>query len=133
MNYLLDTHTFIWSILEADKIPAGIQEIVQNARNNVIVSVVSFWEISIKYGLGKIKLSGITPDELPIIAERNKFSIFALQPIDVATGHKLSWMGNHKDPFDRILIWQAIQNNMTIVSSDADFYLYRSLGLKVIW
>jgi PIN domain nuclease of toxin-antitoxin system len=133
MNYLLDTHTFIWSIVAPDKIPDRIKKIIQNAQNNVLVSVVSFWEISIKYGLGKIKLKGVTSDELPAIAERNKFSILALRPQDAATGHQLQWMGMHKDPFDRILIWQAIQNNMILLSKDNDFNLYRLVGLKLIW
>jgi len=133
MNYLLDTHTLIWSMHQLDKIPAPILEIIQDAQNNVAVSVVSFWEVSIKYALGKIQLNGITPEDLPSITERNKFTILALKPLEAASGHQLPWLGKHRDPFDRILIWQAIQNNMTLLSNDADFDLYRSIGLKLIW
>ena len=133
MNLLLDTHTFVWSMITPDKIPDRMRKIIQDAQNNVMVSVVSFWEISIKYGLGKIRLIGVSPEELPSIAEKNNFSILTLQAQDAASGHQLSWMASHKDPFDRILIWQAIQNNMTIVSMDTDFHLYRSVGLKLIW
>ena len=133
MNYLLDTHTLIWSILQVDKIPATVRAVLQDSQNNIAVSVVSFWEVSIKFGLGKIQLNGVTPEEFPIEAEKSKFTILTLTPSEASSGHQLPLLGKHRDPFDRILIWQAMQNNMTVVSNDADFGLYRMMGLKLIW
>ena len=133
MNYLLDTHTLIWSILQVDRIPVPTRAILRDSENTIAVSVVSFWEVSIKYGLGKIKLNGVTPEDFPTEAEKSNYTILTLKPSEATSGHQLTWLGNHRDPFDRILIWQAIQNNMTIVSNDADFGLYRTLGLKLIW
>jgi PIN domain nuclease of toxin-antitoxin system len=133
VNYLLDTHTLIWSILQVDRIPAYVRSILEDSQNNIAVSVVSFWEVSIKCGLGKIQLNGVTPEDFPKEAEKSNFTILTLKPADAASGHQLPWLGKHRDPFDRILIWQAMQNNMTVVSNDADFGLYRTIGLKLIW
>ena len=133
MNYLLDTHTLVWSILQVDKIPAPVQAILRDSQNNIAVSVVSFWEVSIKYGLGKIRLNGVTPEGFLTEAEKNNFTILTLKPFEASSGHLLPFLGNHRDPFDRILIWQAMQNNMIVVSNDSDFNLYRTLGLKLIW
>ncbi len=133
MNYLLDTHAFIWSIVDVDKISAPVRLILRDPQNTIAVSVVSFWEVSIKYGLGKIKLNGVTPEDFPVEAEKSNFTILTLKPEDAASGHQLSWLGKHRDPFDRILIWQALQSNMIVISNDTDFSLYRTLGLKLIW
>jgi len=97
------------------------------------VSVVSFWEVSIKYELGKIRLKGVTPEGFLTEAEKSNFAILTLKPSEASSGHLLLFLGNHRDPFDRILIWQAMQNNMTLVSNDSDFNLYRTLGLKLVW
>jgi PIN domain nuclease of toxin-antitoxin system len=133
MSYLLDTHTLIWSLLDIDKIPVDTRAIIQDTKNVIHISVVSFWECSIKFSVGKMEIKGFRPEDLPVLSERNQFAIFPLKSEDVASSHQLPWVGNHKDPFDRILVWQAIQNNLTIISSDADFDLYRNIGLKLTW
>lgn len=133
MNYLLDTHTLIWTILDADQIPPKTKAIIQNTQNIIHVSVISFWEFSIKYSLGKLTSNGISPEDLLPLTKKNQFSILPLQPEEVSTAYRLPWMGTHKDPFDRILIWQALQNNMTIISKDSDFSLYIHMGLRLTW
>jgi PIN domain nuclease of toxin-antitoxin system len=133
MNYLLDTHTLIWTILDANQISPKTRGIIQNTQNNIHVSVVSFWEFSIKYSLGKLTSSGISPEDLLPLAQKNQFSILPLKPEEVSTAYRMPWISTHKDPFDRILIWQALQTNMTIISKDSDFSLYLHLGLKLTW
>ncbi len=133
MIYLLDTHTLLWTLLDSKKISANTREIIQDTKNTIQVSVVSFWECSIKYSTGKMQIRGFMPEDLPFLSEKSLFVTLPLKPQEVSSGHQLPWVGNHKDPFDRILVWQAIQNNVTLISGDADFDLYRNFGLKLIW
>ncbi len=68
MRYLLDTHVFIWSVLNTKKIsPKGL-EILEDSNNQIFVSAVSFWEISLKYSVDKLNLSSLKPDMLPSLA-----------------------------------------------------------------
>jgi len=63
MNYLVDTHILMWSFFEPQRLSETIREIITDVSNEVWYSPVSLWEISIKYGLGKLKLNGLTPEE----------------------------------------------------------------------
>ena len=132
MSYLLDSHTLIWSILDQEKLSAKVRSILEDTDNRILVSAVSFWEISLKYALGKLNLQGIGPEQLPELAKQTGFELIAVSPEETATYHQLeaSW---HRDPFDRMLIWQAIQNKLTLVSKDSHIARYKSTRLKVIW
>ena len=120
MNYLLDTHTFLWSLFSPDKISNQSKNIILNSDNTIYVSVITFWEISLKYNLGKLELENILPDDIPEIAKRSGFLVFSLNEYDVSSFYRLP-KEIHKDPFDRLLIWQAIKNNLTIISKDRRF------------
>lgn len=63
MKYFLDTHSFLWSVFDDDKLPRTVTNILKNPDNDIYVSVVSYFEISLKYTLGKIELEGVMPDE----------------------------------------------------------------------
>lgn len=117
MSYLLDSHTLIWSLMDAEKLSAKVRSILEDTDNRILVSAVSFWEISLKYALGKLNLQGITPRQLPELTRQTGFELIELLPEERATYHEFeaSW---HRDPFDRMLIWQAIQNKLTIISKD---------------
>ena len=91
-----------------------------------------FWEISLKYNLGKLELVNSVPEDLPDMAERSGFAILNIDVQDAASFHRLP-KDIHKDPFDRLLIWQAIRNNLTIISKDVRFKEYRASGLNVVW
>ncbi len=132
MKYLLDTHAFLWSIIEDSKLSKEARRIIENSNNTIYVSAVTFWEISLKFGLGKIQLQGILPTELPKQALSAGFEVLPLSPEDCAGYHQLN-LTFHKDPFDRMLIWQAIQQNLAIVSKDEKFIQYKTSGLKTIW
>jgi PIN domain nuclease of toxin-antitoxin system len=105
---------------------------IQNPELAVSVSVVSFWEISLKYATGKVELSGVVPDDFPAIVRQSGFEILPIAADDAATFHHLPRM-EHKDPFDRLIIWQAISHKLTLISQDSAFSSYRKLGLKVLW
>lgn len=132
MNYLLDTHTLIWAILETGKLSSRSKKIIENPKNLIFVSAVNYWEISLKYSLGKLELNGVTPEEIQKIALETGFDQISLSPEETATYHNLA--GNwHRDPFDRMLIWQAIQGDLILVSNDKEMKKYQEDGLKVIW
>ena len=130
-SYLLDTHSFLWSILEPEKLGQQAIEVLENYDNAIIVSSITFWEISLKYSLGKFTL-GCKPDDLIKIAEDMGFAKVSLTPEEAALFYQLPRLV-HKDPFDRMLIWQAIANNLTLISVYSHFENYGQFGLKVIW
>jgi PIN domain nuclease of toxin-antitoxin system len=132
MNYLLDTHTFLWSLFNPDQLSAKAAQLIRNPENNITVSVVSLWEISLKYALGKLELTNILPDDLPDAAQQLGLDILPLESKEAATFYRLPHSG-HKDPFDRLIVWQAIQHKMTLISKDAMFGDYRKIGLKNVW
>jgi len=132
MNYILDTHTFLWSLFNPDKLSKSSKQTIISQENNIAVSVITLWEISLKYSIGKLDLSGVTPDELPHFAYETGFEITQINPDEVATFYKLPRLG-HKDPFDRLLIWQAIQQKRVLISKDNSFDEYKEYGLQMHW
>jgi PIN domain nuclease of toxin-antitoxin system len=130
MTYLLDTHYMLWSIADTMKLSRKAKNIITNPINQIIISTVSFWEVSLKSSLGKLEISGFAPEDLPEICLQMGFDIKTLSPEDSSTYHKLK-ATYHKDPFDRMLIWQAIQNAYTLISEDEQVKKYKSEGLKV--
>lgn len=130
MRYLIDTHIFLWSLFEPEKIPHKAGAAIRSPQNSIFVSVISFWEISLKYSLGKIGLKGVSPHELPGFAATIDFEILGLSIEDAASFYRLPRVP-HKDPFDRIIIWQAIQNNMILISRDEKIPEYQDTGLRI--
>lgn len=132
MNILLDTHVFLWSLFTTGKLSKAVIREVKSPNNDVAVSVVTFWEISLKSALGKLELTGVKPEELPDFAAQMNLEILPITAVETSTFHKLPRL-SHKDPFDRIIIWQAIQRKMTLVSKDRDFKAYHKFGLRTFW
>jgi PIN domain nuclease of toxin-antitoxin system len=133
MICLLDTHTFIWATLQTNNLSKKIREIISDRDNEICVSVVSFWEISLKTSIQKFSFENLNIKEFPVFAKNMGFSIMAMQEDETITFHELPLKKNHKDPFDRMLIWQAISKNMTMISKDELFKQYKEDGLKLIW
>lgn len=119
MKYLLDTHYMLWAIANSKKISKKIKGIITDSENSIIVSAINFWEVSLKSSLRKLEITGFAPEDLPGACLKMGFDIVALSAEDCSTYHKLIAV-YHKDPFDRMLIWQAIQNNYTIISVDGN-------------
>ena len=132
MNCLLDTHAFLWATFTPEKLSRTAHRIVTDAENDIFVSVISFWEISLKFALGKITMEGVDPEALPEIARRSGFDLLAFSAEDAASFHGLSREG-HKDPFDRMLVHQAIRHRKILVSADAALNVYAPHGLKLLW
>jgi PIN domain nuclease of toxin-antitoxin system len=132
MTYLLDTHVLVWALMYSSKLSETSLEILKNKKNIILVSTISFWEISLKHSMNKLDILKIIPEALPELAVEAGYKLLPLLPGDVANYHQLnaSW---HRDPFDKMLIWQAIQKDITLISKDEDINKYQSAGLKVIW
>ncbi len=132
MIYLLDTHTLLWTLFEDEKLSEKAREAISNAENEIYVSVISYWEISLKYALGKLELEGITPDELPEKAKEIDIETMELSEEDAITFYKLPRL-KHKDPFDRLIIWQAIRRDLPLISKDKIMEDYQKFGLVTLW
>jgi len=132
MKYLLDTHAFLWAIGQSSSLPEIVIRELKNPKNEVFVSAITFWEISIKTRIKKLDLGGIPQEDLVSLAEKMDFQVIDLTPEEANTYASLS-ESTHKDPFDRMLIWQCIQRNMTIISKDIEFEKFKDYGLKMLW
>lgn len=96
------------------------------------MSAVSFWEIAIKVRKGKLDIGKNKPGDLPTRALDMGFLLLGLLPEEAATMGQLA-EDTHFDPFDRMLIWQAISRQMTLVSGDRGFGRFREDGLRLLW
>ena len=133
MKYLLDTHTLIWSILDIEKLSPEVRNIIENPKNEIFVSGISFWEIAIKAQLGKFNFGGINIILIPNIAKDYGFNIISPDSYDFITYGELPQVEDHKDPFDRMLIHTAIRNDLIIISKDLWFKKYKEFGLLQLW
>jgi PIN domain nuclease of toxin-antitoxin system len=132
MKLLLDTHILLWLVYSPEKLPEHWLGMLKNPSNQLYVSHLSYWEIALKYGLGKLTLEGATPEDIPNLAQN--MAIISLAPTaqTLASVHKLPALEGHKDPFDRALIWTAICENLTLVSHDQKFSGYQAQGLSLL-
>jgi PIN domain nuclease of toxin-antitoxin system len=122
MNILLDTHIFLWYITRDDRIPVNMLPALRNPDNAVYLSVVSLWEMVIKYNLGKLPLP--QPPEPYLPTQRQRHQIANLD-LDEASVMKLADLpAFHRDPFDRMLICQAQQHNLIMATIDEQFENY---------
>ena len=129
MKILVDTHFLLWILFDSEKIKKQEREEFLNLENDIFISVVSLWEISLKVSIGKLQLYNVVPEEIHDLLKKNGFSILNLEHTIASSFHNLP--REHKDPFDRLLIWQAINNNMYFLSRDKDVLKYKKHGLML--
>jgi len=122
MKLLLDTHAFLWYISNDPRLPHHACDAIRDKSNEVYLSVVSVWEILVKYQIGKLPLPA--PADEFIEASRNEHRIQDLPLNRQAVSHLLSLPMHHRDPFDRMLICQALKDDLTIVTVDEWFNRY---------
>jgi PIN domain nuclease of toxin-antitoxin system len=122
MRVLLDTHAFLWFILDDPQLSAAAKAVIEDPANDVEVSPASYWEIAIKIKLDKYRLPQPYQSFMESQIAANDFHILHIEPRHTA---QLTTMDlHHKDPFDRLLIAQAMAEQIPIVSGDADFDPY---------
>lgn len=132
MKLLLDTHTFLWTISGSSNIPKSTRAAIRDPANEVFVSAVSFWEIAINVRRSKLDLGAIGPEDLVGLAEKIGFECISLSPEEAISYGRLA-EASHFDPFDRMLIWQAIGRKLTMISKDLEFGKLEPFGLKLLW
>jgi len=118
MNLLLDTHILLWWLDDNASLPANAREAIADTDNMIILSAAVIWEIRIKQGIGKLK---IAPNFYNVIKEQG-FEMLAITSDHAYAVGDLP--KHHRDPFDRILIAQAMLEGFTIVTHDAIFNKY---------
>lgn len=128
MKLLLDTHSFLWFVNNSPDLSANARNHIEDITNEVYLSIVSAWEIAIKTSIGKLQIP--VPVHLFIPAQMAT-NDFRLLPIEIAhLGLVASFPFHHKDPFDRLLAAQSLNESMPLVSIDAKLDLY---GVQRIW
>ncbi len=132
VKLLLDTHVFLWSLIDTAKLSANARAALHNPANDIIVSAVNFWEIAIKFALGKLDLHGVRPEGLPAEARIAGYRIVGLEPDVAASSYRLP-REIQRDPFDRMLAWQSMCAEWTLVSRDRLMAGYEPHGLKLLW
>ena len=128
MRLLLDTHTFIWLDNSPDQLSTEARKLLQDTNNDLLLSIVSVWEIQIKAQLGRLSLKG---DLAEVIQEQQEINGIELLPITLRHVLALSELpSHHGDPFDRLLISQSRIEDVTLVSRDR---IFSSYPVDVLW
>ncbi|MEW6608925.1 MAG: type II toxin-antitoxin system VapC family toxin [bacterium] len=122
MKLLLDSHIFLWFISGDKRLPEDMRDTIRNPINEVYLSIVSLWEAIIKYELGRLSLPQPPNIYLPIQRQRHQIASLSLDETSVSQLANLAKI--HRDPFDRMLICQAIEHNLTIVTVDGSICAY---------
>jgi PIN domain nuclease of toxin-antitoxin system len=128
MRLLLDTHTFLWWTTEDPQLSLRASELIADGHNQLFLSVVSIWEITIKAAKGKL----ILPEE-PASYLTNRMGLYRIVPLPIQMNHALhvySLPTYHVDPFDRLLVAQSQIESLVLVSKDEQIRRY---AVEVIW
>lgn len=122
MKLLLDTHIFIWYVRNALELPETARSAIRDPGNEIFLSVVSLWEAIIKFQLGKLPLPEPPQTFLPRMRDQHMIRSLSVDEGSVLQLAALPPI--HRDPFDRLLICQAVQHGLTIVTADPAFAAY---------
>ncbi len=128
MRLLLDTHSFLWFIAGDEQLSAVAREIIADMDNEVLLSVASLWEIAIKVSLGKLTLGKPFEELIPEQLVLNNIDVLPIGLDDLSLVATLPL--HHRDPFDRLIIAQAITGELPIVGKDSAFTQY---PVDLIW
>ena len=126
MDYLLDTHTLLWSLNSSEKLPEHIKEIINNRRNRIFVSNVSLWEIEIKHHKNP-SLMPYTAQKIYNALNRADFIEMDVRDEYIFELANISSQGIHKDPFDHLLLATAKCEEMVLISHDTNTSLYKDV------
>jgi len=131
MNLLLDTHAFIWFIEGNTTISKKALSLIEDKGNKIFVSIISLYEMAIKQKIGKLILSN-TLQSFFVYAVAAKITMLPVSEGALTEYNNVPLIGEHKDPFDRLIIATAIFEKLDIISIDAQFKNYSSL-VNIIW
>ncbi|SRR5579885_1140753 len=118
MRLLLDSHVLLWALTNSEELKSGLKRVILSRDNNVVVSAATVWEIAIKQQLGKLR----APYNLLEAIEFCEFGSLSISPVHALTAGRLP--RHHDDPFDRLLVAQALIENFTLVTRDRRLAAY---------
>jgi PIN domain nuclease of toxin-antitoxin system len=125
---LLDTHAFLWWITDDDRLSTTARDAIADGGNEVLFSVVSAWEIATKAALGRLTIEGAIREFLPQQIEANAFQVL---PIHLRHALRLVDLPEvHRDPFDRMLVAQALEEDLAVITGDRQVAAY---PVRVVW
>ena len=128
MRCLLDTHTFLWFINGDDRLGKRAREVISNIESEVLLSIASLWEIAIKISLGKLELELSFPELVQRQLIANEIGLLPIDPRHLFTLTDLPF--HHRDPFDRLIIAQAMSEGIPVLSGDEEFQSY---PVQTVW
>jgi len=128
MRLLLDTHTFLWFVLDDPQLSVSARTLIEDPANDILISPATYWEIAIKVRLGKLVLFAPYDDFMQRGIIGNDFEVLLIEPKHTSVLTTLPL--HHRDPFDRLLIAQALIEAIPIVSVDVAFDPY---GVRRLW
>ncbi len=132
MRYLLDTHSLIWFQENNPKIPKQVMRIIQQPDNIILFSQISLFEITIKQKIGKLPAFYATIEEIYQQAINDGFTFLSILNHHIYNYDKVPLIRDHRDPFDRLLIATALEENAIILSADEQLQVYNDL-VKITW
>lgn len=125
MRLLLDTHTVMWAYSDVPKLSAVAVNLILDPANTIFVSAASHWELAIKVSTGKLQLGEPFPDFVQHAILDQGFTLLGVElPFSIEVARLPFPLKNHRDPFDRLIIAQAIVDQLTVVSADTLFDAY---------
>ncbi len=125
MNYLLDTHTFLWWVNNDKQLSSTSESIIREGSNRIFISLASQWEIGIKTSINRLEFP---MDQLESTIDHNGFEDLAITSRHIIETTQLPM--HHRDPFDRMLIAQARIESLTLISKDT---LFPNYDVALIW
>lgn len=122
MRLLLDTHILMWLVASDARLPPTLAAQLQAPENGLLVSAASAWELSIKFHLGKLPSAAPLLDDFSGIAARLGTGVLSITPAHAVQAGALDW--GHRDPFDRMLVAQALAEGLRLVTLDGNIMSY---------
>ncbi|WKN41513.1 type II toxin-antitoxin system VapC family toxin [Tunicatimonas pelagia] len=129
MSHLLDTSTFIWFVQGDARLSRTAQAQIEEPENTIFVSIISLWEIVIRQRLNKLDFEADVPQMISDIQTMDA-RLLNLSPHHLQVLEGLDYNPDHKDPFDRLLVSQAIADNLSIITNGGKFPTY---SIDLVW
>jgi len=124
VKLLLDTNALLWYALNDSKLAATAKGLIVDPANDIWMSPASYWEMAIKISTGKLALHRPYPDFMDVCVNQYRFRILPIEPMHTGKLAALPFPSNHKDPFDRLIVAQALVEQMGLISSDSSLDAY---------
>ena len=128
LQLLFDTHALIWWLTDSRRLPEAVRHAIFDPSNEKLISAATAWEITTKHRLGKLPGSDLIAADFTAVIARQGFEQLSITVEDAARAGALP--GPHRDPFDRILIAQALARNLVFISNESPFDRY---GVRRLW